>query len=138
MTKTTSIEETSEQSVPAITEPQNGINERVTKVETGLDRVNDELAKNTRRLDEIQRSVDVVSADRAILESIQGKLAQVNETLKLNSDALQTNKKELRDEFRTTTEILENEIKQAEPKQVNSDFKIVHRLWGKLFLIRFK
>jgi hypothetical protein len=119
-------------------DPTAGINERVTAVESGLDKVNDELSRNTRRLDEIQRSVDVVSADRAILESIQGKLTELKELVKINSDSLTSTKKELRDEMRTATELTENRLKALEEPRgpvegEGKKFDILLEL-GKLFL----
>ena len=133
-------------SIPT-TEPQNNINERVTAVELNLDKVNDELAKNTRRLDEIQRSVDVVSADRDILEDLQGKMVELKEIVKTNSDVLQANKKELRDEIRTNTELSEQNTKELESRieaiekgvSFNKDkFEFIKKLFGKYFIIKLK
>ena len=120
-----------------ITRASTGISSRVTAVESQLDKVNDELSRNTRRLDEIQRSVDVVSADRKILEDIQGKLTELKETVKLNSDALVNTKKELKDEVRTNTEIMENRIKQIENAPTNYNFIVIKKI-GKYFLGKLK
>jgi hypothetical protein len=125
-----------ESSSGGTTAPQNGLSERVTAVEIGLDKVNDELGKNTRRLDEIQRSVDIVSADRAILESIQAKLTELKETIKINSDTLVNTKRELRDEFRTNVEMMDDRIKQLEIPPIEGEgkkFDILLEL-GKLFI----
>jgi len=129
------------------TEPYSDIPERVTKIEIGLDKVNDELAKNTRRLDEIQRSVDVVSADRAILEDIQAKLTELKETVRLNSDTLANTKKELRDEIRTNLELSEQNTKELTARiealekgySLNeSKFGFIKKLFGKYFIIKLK
>ena len=118
------------------TEASDGINERVTAVELNLDKVNDELSKNTRRLDEIQRSVDVVSTDRDILEDLQGKMVELKEIVKMNSDNLASTKKELKEEFRTNVEIMDNRIKEIENPPIEGEgkkFDILLEL-GKLFL----
>lgn len=123
-----------------VIEPDNSLPERLTKVEIGLEQTTDELSKNTRRLDELQRSLDIVSGDREILEDIQGKLAEVKEAVKLNSEALNNSKRELRDELRTNTEIMENRIKALETPSVEGEgekFEIVFEL-GKFFLGRRK
>jgi len=115
------------------TTPQN---ERITAIESNLDRVNDELSKNTRRLDEIQRSVDVVSTDRDILEDLQGKMVELKEIVKMNSDNLASTKKELKEEFRTNVEIMDNRIKEIENPPIEGEgkkFDILLEL-GKLFL----
>jgi murein DD-endopeptidase MepM/ murein hydrolase activator NlpD len=122
----------------AIPEPQEGLSERIASVELGLDKVEDELGRNTRRLDELQRTLDSVSADRDILEDIQGKLGELKETVKLNSESLVSTKKELRDEFRTTVEILENQIKEIEEPPLpgeGKEFSVIARL-GEFFLGR--
>ena len=126
------IENQNKPSVP-ITTPQN---ERITAVELNLDKVNDELSKNTRRLDEIQRSVDVVSADRDILEDLQGKMVELKEIVRTNSDNLVSTKKELKEEFRTNVEIMDNRIKEIENPPIEGEgkkFDILLEL-GKLFL----
>jgi len=85
--------------VESPTEPYTGLSERMAKLEIAQDKTTDELSRNTRRLDEIQRSVDVVSADRAILEDLQAKMTELKEIVKMNSENLLATKKELRMSF---------------------------------------
>ena len=78
----------------------------------------------------------MVSGDRDILEDIQGKLGELKETVKLNSDALSSTKKELRDEFRSNVEIMDNRIKELEQPPVDgagSKFDILVEI-GKFFI----
>jgi predicted nucleic acid-binding Zn-ribbon protein len=120
------------------TEPESGLSEQIANVELGLDKVEDELGKNTRRLDELQRTLDTVSADRDILEDIQGKLGELKETVKLNSESLVSTKKELRDEFRTAVETMDDRIKEIEEPPLQGEgkeFSVIAKI-GEFFLGR--
>ncbi len=123
-----------QESPQGTTQPDSGLSERVTKVEIGLDEVSNELSRNTRRLDEIQRSVDVVSADRAILEDLQAKMTELKEIVKMNSENLVSTKRELKDEFRVATELMDNRIKMLENSPVTEgSFRVLLKL-GRLFI----
>jgi hypothetical protein len=103
------------------TQPQEGISDKVA----------DELAKITRRLDDIQRQVDSLSSDRNILEDIQGKQGEAKELSKANAETLTEIRKEMKEEFRVTREEL------APEPPPPTDYEVVTKV-GNLFVGRWK
>lgn len=52
--------------------------------EISLEKLIDELAKTNRRIDQMQKTLDLLFADREILETIQGKITGLEEQVKLS------------------------------------------------------
>ena len=72
--------------------------------------IKDELAKLVRRVDSVQKSVDILNADRNILEDIVTRLSAVEQALHLNKDHQDEMNKNIKQEIREAGAIVENTV----------------------------
>lgn len=61
--------------------------------------IQDELAKIVRRIDQMQKTLDLLFHDREILENIQGRLTAVEERLSLNNQHSDVVRKDIKEEI---------------------------------------
>lgn len=61
----------------------------------------DQIKKIVRRIDSLQKTVDLLFEDRSILEDIQGRLTAVEEQLKLNRQHDNQVRKDIKEEIQT-------------------------------------
>ena len=61
--------------------------------------IKEELEKITRRLDGIEKQLDLLYGDREILESVQGRLTSLEEQLKLNRQNDRTVSNDIKEEI---------------------------------------
>ena len=86
-------------------------------IELELGKISDELKKVTRRINDLQKSVDLLYKDREILEDLQGSVRKLQE-LQLNarqhSDTVaQDIKFEIKDSQIKTEDKIEEKVEQA-------------------------
>lgn len=62
-------------------------------------KVEDELLKTNRRLDAIQKQLDLLTADRDILETIQGRLTSLEEQWRLTREHNHAETKNIKEEI---------------------------------------
>ena len=62
-------------------------------------KIEDELLKTNRKLDSIQKQLDLLNADREILETIQSRLTALEEQVKLARQNDNTARKDIKEEI---------------------------------------
>ena len=77
-----------------------------------LNKIWEELRKNTRRINSLQRSVDLINADREILETIQGRIAGLEEQIKLMRKHDTESAKTLTAEVAASGERIESKVEE--------------------------
>jgi hypothetical protein len=82
--------------------------------------IEDQLEKVSRRLDSIQKQLDLLYADREILETIQGRLTSVEEQIKLSRQHDNEVRKDIKDEIQISGDRVvakvEDKLEKIEPK----------------------
>jgi len=140
-------EKPSEPTTPAQTQDLGEVMSRLIKLESGVQQTADELSNVKRRLDDHQKSLDLLNDDRGILETIQSKLTGFEEAVKLNTQSNTTLSNRLTTEIRALTDATDNKyaeierrIRVIEDRPVSSDehIKIVRTLPFGLFIGRIK
>ena len=69
------------------------------KNQINLEKFQEEQEKTNRRLDSMQKSVDLVMADRDILENIQGRLTSIEERMTLSRQHDDIVRKDIKEEI---------------------------------------
>jgi tetrahydromethanopterin S-methyltransferase subunit G len=96
---------------------------------------NDDLAKIIRRLDSLEKKLDLLYEDRQILESIQGRITGLEEQTKLSRQHDNEVRKDIKEEVNIIGDHIENKVdelsSQIESKKV---IKIVpeRTFWQKI------
>ena len=72
---------------------------RLVEVENAVSGLKDEISKIVRRQDEMQKSLDLIYADRNILEDIGGKLAELLQLFRSNREKQHETAKDLKAEL---------------------------------------
>ncbi len=103
--------------------------------ENSLHRLEDELAKNNRRIDELNKKVDLLYQDREILENIIGRLTGLEEQVKLARQHDDVVRKDIKDEFNIVGDRLIAKI-QLKVDQIEDLLKKKQKLKSKPSLIR--
>lgn len=73
----------------------------------------DELKKVIRRLDSLQKTVDLLYSDRSILEDILGRLSTVEHSLNLNKEHQTDVQKDLKADIRDIKEAVEDKVDEV-------------------------
>ena len=97
--------------------------------------VEDELAKFSRRLDSIQKTIDLLFADREILENIQGRLTGLEEQVKLARMHDNEVRKDIKDEIQTSGQQVVATV-ETKIDEIKSKAKVISKkrrsLWERL------
>lgn len=103
-----------------------------------LGRLEEELKKLIRRVDTLQKSVDLMYADRNILEDILAKQRVFDETLKLHREHLTLDKRDLKADIRDARNSVENKVDDIKDAVEENIPKLVENIEKKSKLLNIK
>lgn len=102
-------------------------------VALSLTRVWEEVKKVVRRLDQLQKTVDLLYAERDLLEQIQGRLLGIEEQLKLNRQHGNQVRKDIKEEIRTVQDKVEDKVEEIGDQLDKKDIiKLEKRRWWEI------
>jgi len=85
--------------------------ERITTIQ--LNRLEDELKKVVRRVDTMQKSLDLLYEDRSILEDIIGKVQSLQEQFALNRNRQEKHTQEVKSDIQGVQEKVETKFDEV-------------------------
>jgi len=86
-------------------------------------RIAEELGKMTRRIDTMQKTLDLLYKDRELLETIQGKITDLDEQIKLSREHDRTISQDIKAEVNVTSDEVKEKV--AEVKKVIENKKVI-------------
>lgn len=85
-------------------------------IQVALAKLEDEVGKVVRRQDELQKSLDLLFADRQILEGLQGSMKHLQEIILSNQQHQDMATKDLKNEVKETQAIVDNSVQEVKDK----------------------
>lgn len=108
---------------------------QIDQILVGIAKFEDELKKVVRRVDQIQKSVDILYQDREILEDMQGSIQALKEVLLHNRQHIDTVVKDVKAEVIEQGAKVENKVNQMKDSVQNNLTGLVQNIEQKSVVV---
>ena len=86
-------------------------------IQVEIAKLGDEIKKVVRRVDQLQKSVDLLFADRQIIEDVQGSIKHLQEIILVNQTHQDNAKKDLKADVKEVQNMVEAKIDEVKINQ---------------------